>query len=271
LRQKYTKTISDYLKRFREVRNWCYNLTIAEKDLADLAFTGLTSYLRDKLNGQEFFNTNQLLLRALPYKNRAKSSRFWDSTNKDKEAHHVHFLEDEHDIEEGNEICVSEWVENPRGKPISCSFLKPNEGRRDEMRYTFDVSKCDHLFDLLLWGGVIRLTEGHIIPSADILVKKIYCKWHDSYTHTTNECNYFWSEVQSVINDGRLTLGDEGKMKLNMNLFPISMVELKHKKILMRTDQAKMTKGKNVAVADDLHNQMIKPHSPEIGVWMENV
>jgi hypothetical protein len=33
--------------------------------------------------------------------------------------------------------------------------LKPNGGRRDEMRYTFDVSKCDHLFDLLLRAGVI--------------------------------------------------------------------------------------------------------------------
>jgi DNA repair ATPase RecN len=36
LRQKYTKTISDYLRQFREIRNRCYNLTIAEKDLADL-------------------------------------------------------------------------------------------------------------------------------------------------------------------------------------------------------------------------------------------
>jgi hypothetical protein len=150
LRQKYTETVSDYLKRFREVRNRCYNLTIAEKDLADLAFVSLMSYLKDKLDGQEFSDTNQLLQRALPYENCAKSSRFWDSTNKDKEAHHVHFLEDEHDDEEGNEICVAEWVENPRGKPISCSFLKPNEGRRDGIRYTFDVSKCDRLFDLLL-------------------------------------------------------------------------------------------------------------------------
>jgi hypothetical protein len=31
LRQKYTETIFDYLRRFREVRNQCYNLTIAEK------------------------------------------------------------------------------------------------------------------------------------------------------------------------------------------------------------------------------------------------
>jgi hypothetical protein len=33
LRQKYTETISGYLRWLSEVRNWCYNLTIAEKDL----------------------------------------------------------------------------------------------------------------------------------------------------------------------------------------------------------------------------------------------
>jgi hypothetical protein len=155
LRQKYTETISDYLRQFREVRNRCYNLTIAEKDLVDLAFAGLTPYLKDKLDGQEFFDTNQLLQRALPYENGAKSSRFWDNANKDKEKHQVHFLEEEVDDEEGNEICVVEWVEKPGGKPISCHFLKPNGGQRGEMRYTFDVMKCDHLFDLLLWGGVL--------------------------------------------------------------------------------------------------------------------
>jgi hypothetical protein len=57
--------------------------------------------------------------------------------------------------EEGNEICVAEWVEKLGDKPILCSFLKPNRGRRDEMKYIFDVSKCDRLSDLLLRGGVI--------------------------------------------------------------------------------------------------------------------
>jgi hypothetical protein len=51
LRQKYTNIISGYLRRFREVRNRCYNLTIVEKDLADLAFADLTPYLKDKLEG----------------------------------------------------------------------------------------------------------------------------------------------------------------------------------------------------------------------------
>jgi hypothetical protein len=154
-RQKYTKIVSDYLRWFREIRNRCYNLTIVEKDLADLAFVGLILYLRDKLDGQEFSDTNQLLQRVLPYENRAKPSRFRDNAKKDKEKHHVNFVDEEVDDEDGNEICVAEWVQNPGDKPISYSFLNPNGGRREEMRYTFDVSKCDRLFDLLLWGGVI--------------------------------------------------------------------------------------------------------------------
>jgi hypothetical protein len=61
LRQQYTKIVFDYLRQFREVRNQCYNLTIAEKDLANLAFAGLMPYLRDKLGVLEFSDTNQLL------------------------------------------------------------------------------------------------------------------------------------------------------------------------------------------------------------------
>jgi hypothetical protein len=54
LRQKYTETIFDYLRWFREVRNRCYNLTIAEKDLADLAFAGLTPYSGISWTGRSF-------------------------------------------------------------------------------------------------------------------------------------------------------------------------------------------------------------------------
>jgi hypothetical protein len=60
-------------------------------------------------------------------------------------------------------------------------------------------------------------------------------------------------------------------MKLDTDLFPIGMVELMDKKILVCTDQAETTKGKNVVVSDELRNRMIKPHNLEIGVWKENV
>jgi hypothetical protein len=60
-------------------------------------------------------------------------------------------------------------------------------------------------------------------------------------------------------------------MKLDTDPFPIGMVELMDKKVLVRTDQAKMTKGKNVVISDELLNQMIMPHNPEISVWKENM
>jgi hypothetical protein len=59
-------------------------------------------------------------------------------------------------------------------------------------------------------------------------------------------------------------------MKLDIDLFPVSMVEIEHKKILVRTDQAETTKG-NVVISNDLCNRMIKPHNLEIGTWKENV
>jgi hypothetical protein len=60
-------------------------------------------------------------------------------------------------------------------------------------------------------------------------------------------------------------------MKLDTDPFPVDMIEIEHKKILVRTDQAEMTMGKNMDVLDDLCNRMVKPHNPEIGVWKENV
>jgi hypothetical protein len=60
-------------------------------------------------------------------------------------------------------------------------------------------------------------------------------------------------------------------MKLNTDSFPVGMVKPMDKKILVHTDQAEMTKGKNVVIFDELRNQMIKPHNPEIGVWKEHM
>jgi hypothetical protein len=45
-------------------------------------------------------------------------------------------------------------------------------------------------------------------------------------------------------------------MKLDMDPFPIGMVELMDKKVLVRMDQAEMTKGKNVVVSDEPHNRL---------------
>jgi hypothetical protein len=274
IRQRHNGTVPEYLRRFRETRNKCYNLTIGEKDLADLAFTCLASYLKERMVGQEFLDVNQVLQRAAVHENRARDhrshSRFRENGSKEKEKSHVNCVEEESASEDENEICVAKWVNTPKDKPISSSFLKLNSGRKDEIKYTFDVTKCDKLFDVLVKEGIIRLTEGHVVPTPNQLGKRKYCKWHDSYSYMTNEYNYFHRQVQLALNDGRLTLEDGNKMKLDTDPFTVSMVNLEEKKIMVRSDQANSTKGKNVIVSDELRNKMIKPHNPEPDIWKEN-
>ena len=44
----------------------------AIKDLADLAFNGLRSYLKERLEGYDFFSVNQVYQRALTIESRSK-------------------------------------------------------------------------------------------------------------------------------------------------------------------------------------------------------
>jgi hypothetical protein len=57
------------------------------------------------------------------------------------------------------------------------------------MCYTFDIAKCDRIFDYLLQEKQIKLSSNHVIPLSEQLKKHAYCKWHNSYSYTTNDCN----------------------------------------------------------------------------------
>ena len=46
VRQKHDESVSDYIKRFRDVKNRCYNLVIGERDLADLMLMVLNLTLK---------------------------------------------------------------------------------------------------------------------------------------------------------------------------------------------------------------------------------
>jgi hypothetical protein len=54
VKQKHNEFIVEYIRRFRDTRNRCFNLNISDKYLADLAYSGLTSHLKDKLVSHVF-------------------------------------------------------------------------------------------------------------------------------------------------------------------------------------------------------------------------
>ena len=61
VRQSRDESINDYIRRFRDIKNRCFSVNIAEKDLADLAFNGLLSHIKERLEGYD----SLLLLRCI--------------------------------------------------------------------------------------------------------------------------------------------------------------------------------------------------------------
>ena len=144
------------------------------------------------------------------------------------------------------EVYAAEFIWPSKAKPGSVLSLKPiQKNRQEELKFTFDVSKCDRIFDELLKNGNIQLS--HAIPSPDELKRHAYCKWHNSTSHATNDCNVFRRQVHSAINEGRLVLSE---MQIDKAHFPVHTLELNNPKVLIRPDQAEGAKGKNVVIGD---------------------
>jgi hypothetical protein len=65
IKQKHNESIGDYIRRFRDTRNRCFNLNISDKDLANLAYSGLSPHLKEKLESHVFFDVSHVLQRVV--------------------------------------------------------------------------------------------------------------------------------------------------------------------------------------------------------------
>ena len=81
------------------------------------------------------------------------------------------------------------------GKLYTCPALTPSKGKEvaksDGETYLFDIFMENHIFDYLVKDKQIKLPKSHKIPPVDEIKSKKYCKWHQSWTHTTNNCTVF--------------------------------------------------------------------------------
>jgi hypothetical protein len=69
VRQGRDEVVSAYIKRFKETKNRCFNLSITNMDLADICLKGLRSSIRDKMEGTNFRSVAQAQIRALVVEN----------------------------------------------------------------------------------------------------------------------------------------------------------------------------------------------------------
>jgi hypothetical protein len=115
----------------------------------------------------------------------------------------IHLVEHDSSDDESANVYIAELVWPTKAKSSACSSLQPvQKNRQEEVKFTFNVAKCDKIFDELLKNGNIKLT--HIIPRMDELKRHAYCKWHNSFSHVTNDCNVFHRQIQSAINEGQI-------------------------------------------------------------------
>ena len=48
VKQKHDESVAEYIRRFRYIKNRCYNSVISEKDLAELALNGLRTHIKER-------------------------------------------------------------------------------------------------------------------------------------------------------------------------------------------------------------------------------
>nr|AAX94885.1 retrotransposon protein, putative, unclassified [Oryza sativa Japonica Group]ABA92938.1 retrotransposon protein, putative, unclassified [Oryza sativa Japonica Group] len=216
IKQRHDEPMHEYIQRFREMRNKCFSLSLTDAQLANLAFQGMIAPIREKFSSKDFDSLSYLIQKVTLHEHRSVEARKCS-----KKVNHVcPYIYGSDDDEDDSEIATAEWVRSKN--VISCQWVK-RSGK--EERYDFDINKADKIFDLLLREKQIQLPAGHIIPSAEELGKKRYCKWHNSGSHMTNDCKVFRRQIQAAIEGGKIKFDDSKRpMKVDGNPFPVNMV-----------------------------------------------
>ena len=161
------------------------------------------------------------------------------------EAYNPYLVDDDDEDDEEEGIAVAEWN---WGKKI---VMVPNPwGKGVEESYDFDVTKSDKLFDFFLEKGQIKLPTNHVILPHDQLKNKKFYKFHNTTSHSTNECRIFRQHIQRAIQQGKLKFDTPRKMKVDDNPFPRDQNMVNVKLLKGKTKVLTSTRAKETRIVD---------------------
>ncbi|XP_057452179.1 uncharacterized protein LOC130743999 [Lotus japonicus] len=219
VKRKFKETIDDYLNRFRQMKSKCFT-QVPEHELVEMAAGGLDYSIRKKIDTQHLRDMAQLADRVRQIENLKLEKEKFNRVPKKGKIAFVESCEYEVDYDsyQGNcddveqqEVDVAELVSGP---PYVCRMLKPYESKNAETNkgvsklpvkaYNFDVTKCDAIYDILLKDGQIKIPPDQKEVPFDQRKGKKFCKFHNVFSHWTNNCVRFRDLVQTAIKEGRL-------------------------------------------------------------------
>ena len=118
------------------------------------------------------------------------------------------------------------------GPPYTCKSLRPSDGnnpvepsneRYVPKTYTFGVTKCDEIYDILVADGQVVAPKDLKIPPLEQHKKKGFCKYHNYLGHNISRCSLFKDLVQKGLNEGRLKFGDKPKPQTQVDSDPLKV------------------------------------------------
>src|SRR3954468_24381216 len=233
VRRKGTETVDDYLNRFRLLKARCFT-QIPEHELVEMTAGGLDCSIRKKLDTQHLRDMAQLADRVSQVERlKAEKARVSKYHKKEKIAYvttNEFGSNSDNEYEEG-EVNVAELKPGP---PYICKLLKPSKDKNlvesknenfSSKTYSFDITKCDEIFDLLVSDGQIIVPPGLKNPPLEQKKKRGFCKFHNFLGHKTFQCVLFRYLVQKALKEGRLQFGETPKSSMQVDTDPLQVEE----------------------------------------------
>ena len=178
--------VAQFIARFKRALNKC-RVILLEPKFMRLAQNGLEFRLRKKFDSTEFRDSVELTYKVFRYETLLEKEQ--DRSNASYKTYYR---------DPNYEIGVTEIV----GKEsMTCEALIQKDSTIDQQfkkkdlhrKYSFDLTKAYDIFDHLLAANFLKLPNGVKIPTPEELKGKMYCKWHNSWFHSTKNCiHYAW-------------------------------------------------------------------------------
>ncbi|XP_050915346.1 uncharacterized protein LOC127130366 [Lathyrus oleraceus] len=204
---------------------------VPEHELVEMAAGGLDYSIRKKLDTQYLRDMAQLADRVRQLERLKEENA---RANKNKRVAYVDFRNDDEGSCNGlsnfdeNEIYLAELKQRP---PYACKVLAHSNGKNPiepekndkfpKKTYTFDVTKYDEIFDLLVKDGHMIVPPGAKVPHLEQRKKRGFYKYHGFLGHKTSQCFLFRDLVQNSIQEGRLKFGDKTQSQMKVDYDPL--------------------------------------------------
>ncbi|XP_059663443.1 uncharacterized protein LOC132309107 [Cornus florida] len=217
LNQLPGESIETFLSRFRKAKHKCH-VDLPEVEYVRMAVNGLDFELHKKFEGVEFRDLFDLASRVAKYEGLLHEEKDRKASSKG-----TYYRDPNYEVFAANldsDVKVHMAELNIK-KPYICEALvklksvattsaqaasiSNKKGILDSTKgYSFDITKAEQIFDLLMADKQLILTPAHKLPTPNDLLGKEYCKYHNFWRHSTNNCVIFRYIVQKAIKEGKM-------------------------------------------------------------------